>query len=181
MKKGLIEVYTGEGKGKTTAALGLVLRATAHKLKVCYIYFRKNPENWFNGEHLILKKLGIMTIGFAKKNKTSHAEKEERKDEDMTKTRQECLKALNYIRDVYKQKQFDLIILDEILICLRDGFIDEEELIELLRCKPEEVEIVLTGRGATKKIIEISDLVSEIRKIKHPYDTAIKRRAGIEY
>lgn len=81
----------------------------------------------------------------------------------------------------YFKKKYDILILDEILISVRDKFITEEELLQLLDKKPENLELVLTGRGATEKLIDRADLVSEIKKVKHPYDKRVKRRKGIEY
>jgi cob(I)alamin adenosyltransferase len=174
MEKGLIEVYTGDGKGKTTAVIGLACRAIGHNLKVCYIYFHKNPERWGYGEFKILEKIGIDVFGFAKEH--PYFDKVEKE-----KLREECLKGIKFIKKIYKEKKYDVIICDEILISLRDGFLKEEEIIKIMEKKPENVELVLTGRIATEKIIEKADLVSEIKKIKHPYDKGIKSREGIEY
>jgi len=174
MEKGLIEVYTGDGKGKTTAVIGLACRATGHNLKVCYIYFHKNPERWGYGEFKILEKIGIDVFGFAKEH--PYFDKVEKE-----KLREECLKGIEFIKKIYKEKKYDVIICDEILISLRDSFLKEEEIIKIMEEKPENVELVLTGRIATEKIIEKADLVSEIKKIKHPYDKGIKSREGIEY
>jgi cob(I)alamin adenosyltransferase len=174
MEKGLIEVYTGDGKGKTTAVIGLACRAIGHNLKVCYIYFHKNPERWGYGEFKILEKIGIDVFGFAKEH--PYFDKGEKE-----KLREECLKGIEFIKKIYKEKKYDVIICDEILISLRDSFLKEEEIIKIMEEKPENVELVLTGRIATEKIIEKADLVSEIKKIKHPYDKGIKSREGIEY
>jgi len=174
MEKGLIEVYTGDGKGKTTAVIGLACRATGHNLKVCYIYFHKNPERWGYGEFKILEKIGVDIFGFAKEH--PHFDKVEKE-----KLREECLKGIEFIKKIYEEKKYDVIICDEILISLRDGFLNEEEIIKIMEEKPENIELVLTGRYITKKIIEKADLVSEIKKIKHPYDKGIKSRKGIEF
>ena len=174
MEIGLIEVYTGDGKGKTTAVIGLACRAIGHNLKVCYIYFHKNPERWGYGEFKILEKIGIDVFGFAKEH--PYFDKVEKE-----KLREECLKGIEFIKKIYKEKKYDVLICDEILISLRDSFLKEEEIIKIMEEKPENVELVLTGRIATEKIIEKADLVSEIKKIKHPYDKGIKSREGIEY
>ncbi len=174
MEKGLIEVYTGDGKGKTSAVIGLVCRARGHNLKVCYIYFHKNPDKWGYGEFKILEKIGVDIFGFAKEH--PHFDKVEKE-----KLREECLKGIEFIKKIYKEKNYDIVVCDEILISLRDGFLKEEEIIEIMEEKPENVELILTGRTITEKIIEKADLVSEIKKIKHPYDKGIKARKGIEY
>jgi cob(I)alamin adenosyltransferase len=174
MEKGLIEVYTGDGKGKTTVVIGLACRAIGHNLKVCYIYFHKNPERWGYGEFKILKKIGVDIFGFAKEH--PHFDKVEKE-----KLREECLKGIEFIKKIYEEKKYDVIICDEILISLRDGFLEEEEIIKIMEEKPENVELIFTGRYITEKIIEKADLVSEIKKIKHPYDKGIKSRKGIEF
>ena len=174
-RKGLIQIYTGEGKGKTTAAIGLACRACGHNLTVCYISFYKEPKRFRCGEHRVLKRLGVKIYAFAVKH--PHFYKNISKEE----VRKECLKGLEFIKSIYSENKYGILILDEILIALRDGFLKEEEILDVLNSKPEDLELILTGRGATKKIIKKADLVSEIKKIKHPYDKGIQRREGIEY
>ena len=173
--KGLIQVYTGDGKGKTTAAVGLACRARGQGLKVCYVYFHKDPEKWGYGELKILEKLGVTVKGFAKKHPHFY-KKVTPKD-----VRKKCLEGLKFVKKVYEENEYDILILDEIIISLRDGFLKEKEILDALSSKPEKLELILTGRDATKKIIKKADLVSEIKKIKHPYDSGMKGRKGIEY
>ncbi len=173
--KGLIQVYTGDGKGKTTAAVGLACRARSYNLKICYIYFHKNPRKQGYGELKSLKKLGVDVYGFAKRHPDCY------KKTDSSQIRKECLKALEFIRKIYKMNKYGVLILDEINISLRDGFLKENELLDILNSKPKDLELVLTGRGATGKIIQKADLVSRIKKIKHPYELGIRSRRGIEY
>ena len=174
-RKGLIQIYTGNGKGKTTAAVGLAIRALGHNLKVCYITFHKDFSKKVYGEISILKRIGVDVYHFAPKHPHFY------KNVEHNKIREECLKALDYILKLYKEQKYHILILDEINISLRDGFLSEQELLNILIEKPERLEIVLTGRGATKEIIDKADLISEIQKIKHPYKSGIKRRKGIEY
>lgn len=174
-RKGLIHVYTGDGKGKTTAAVGLAVRARGHNLKVCYVYFHKDPEKWEYGEHRVLEKLSVDVFGFAKKHPYFH------KNIDTADIRKECLEGMEFIKRIYQEKKYDILILDEIIISLRDGFLKEEEVLGILDSKPEDLELILTGRGTPEKIIKRADLVSEIKNIKHPFDKGIKRREGIEY
>lgn len=174
-KKGLIHVYTGDGKGKTTAAVGLAVRARGHNLKVCYVYFHKDPERWKYGEHKILGEIGVDVIGFAEKH--PHFYKSLKAGE----IRKECLKGLEFIKMAYQKKRYDILILDEINISVRDGFLKEKEVMDIVRAKPEKLELILTGRGAAKNIIKKADLVSKIEKVKHPYDLRVQRRIGIEY
>lgn len=175
MEKGLIQVYTGDGKGKTTAACGLAVRARSHGLNVGYVYFHKEPEAWDYGEHKILEGLGVKVFGFAKKHPHFY------KDASFEEIRKECLLGLEFIKKLYGESKYDLLILDEINISIRDGFLKEEEVLEIMEKKPEKLELVLTGRGATQRIIEKADLVSRIEEIKHPYSLGVQRRKGIEY
>jgi len=191
MKKGLIQVYTGNGKGKTTAAIGQAVRARGSGLKVCYISFFKDPKRWGYAEFKMLKKLGIAVFHFALKCRCFN-----KKITD-AEIRNECMKGIRFFKDLcrgriypthgldksspYKRKAYDLVVIDEILIGVRDGFIKEKELIGLFEKKPSNMEIVLTGRSASAKIIKRADLVTEMKKIKHPFDNRIKGRKGIEY
>jgi len=173
-KKGLIQVYTGDGKGKTTASIGQAIRAKGHKFKVCFVYFFKNLKDFHYGEVEILKELGIETITFVPHHPHFY------KNIIAKQMRKDCLKSLESIKEIF-QKGYNMVILDEILIALQDGFLKEEEILELLERKPESLDIILTGRGATKKIIKRADLVTEMKKIKHPFSRRIKGREGIEY
>lgn len=173
--RGLIHIYTGDGKGKTTAALGLAMRARGHGFKVAYACFHKDPKRWGYGEHKVLKKIGVDTFCFAKK----HPHFYKKLDPDTIRT--ECLKGLELIKALYDTKKYDMIILDEINISLRDGFLKKDELLNIIKMKPHGLELVLTGRGAKGDVIRYADLVSKIEKIKHPYDSGIRKRIGIEY
>jgi len=174
-REGLIHVYTGDGKGKTTAAIGMAVRARGHGLKVAYIYFHKDPKRWDYGEHRVLKKIGVDTFGFARRH--PHFYKKLNTDS----IRSECLKGLKFIESIYGKRKYDMIILDEINISLRDGFLKKEELLNIMKTKPKSMELILTGRDAIEEVVVNADLVSKIEKIKHPYDSGIRRRIGIEY
>jgi len=174
-KKGLIQVYTGAGKGKTTAAIGQAARAAGHGFKVGLVSFFKDPEVFGYGEYKSLEKLGIKTFLFAKKHPHFH---KELNHDDVCR---ECSRGLEFIKELFQDPSWDMLVLDEINIAMRDGFLKEEEVLSLLETKPEKLELVLTGRGATRKIIEKADLVSEVKEVKHPYGQGIKSRKGIEY
>jgi len=174
-EKGLIQVYTGAGKGKSTAAIGQAARAAGHGFKVGFVTFFKDPEAFGYGEYKSLEKLGIKTFHFAKKH--PHFYKELNLDD----VRQECSRGLEFIKGLFQDPSWDMLALDEINIAVRDGFLKEEEVLSLLETKPEKLELVLTGRGVTEKIKEKADLVSEVREVKHPYSQGIKSREGIEY
>ena len=174
-KKGLIQIYTGAGKGKSTAAVGQAVRAAGHGFKVGFLSFFKDPEAFGYGEYKSLEKLGIKTFLFARKH--PHFYKELNPDDVC----RECSNGLEFIKELIRDPSWDMLVLDELNIALRDGFLKEADVLSLLDAKPEKLELVLTGRGVTEKIIEKADLVSEIREVKHPYSHGVKSRKGIEY
>ncbi|MEA3442578.1 MAG: cob(I)yrinic acid a,c-diamide adenosyltransferase [Chloroflexota bacterium] len=174
-EKGLTQIYTGDGKGKSTAAVGQAVRAAGHDLKVGLVTFFKDPEVFGYGEYRSLQRLGIKTFHFARKHPHFY------KEVSMDEVREECLEGVEFIEELFKDKSWDILVLDEINIAVRDGFLKEEEVLSLLEAKPEKLELILTGRGVSEKIIEKADLVSEVKKIKHPYDQGIQKREGIEY
>ncbi len=174
-KKGLIQIYTGTGKGKSTAAIGQAVRAAGHGFKVGFLSFFKDPEAFGYGEYKSLEKLGIKTFLFARKH--PHFYKELSPDDVC----RECSEGLEFVKELIRDPSWDMLVLDEINIALRDGFLKEEDVLSLLNAKPDKLELVLTGRGVTKKIIEKADLVSEVREVKHPYSRGMKSRKGIEY
>ncbi|OGS26521.1 MAG: hypothetical protein A2297_02850 [Elusimicrobia bacterium RIFOXYB2_FULL_48_7] len=175
MNKGLIHVYTGDGKGKTTASVGLAVRARSHGMKVCFVSFSKEPERWGCGELNILKKIGINVQCFAKKHPHFY------KNLPLNNLKTEYLKSLDCVKDIVAGRKYDLLVLDEINTAIMNGFISEDEILSFLKKKPKNLEVVLTGRGATKNIIKAADLVSEVKKIKHPYDKGVFARKGIEF
>lgn len=169
-----MQVYTGDGKGKTTAAVGLAVRAVSHGLKVCFLYFHKEPECYEYGEFLSMQRLGVDIVGFAKKH--PHFFNISREE-----VRKECLEALKFVEKSFEEKRYDILIMDEVNIAIRDGFLKEEEILALLSKKPESVELILTGRGAPASLVEVADLVSRVEEVKHPYKKGIQRRKGIDF
>ncbi|NCN64775.1 MAG: cob(I)yrinic acid a,c-diamide adenosyltransferase [Candidatus Altiarchaeum hamiconexum] len=182
--KGLIHIYTGDGKGKTTAAIGLAIRAKAHNLNVCWISFHKDIEKppYSEGDYKILKETGINMYNFVKYCEIESPYKD--KKELFEHAGSECINAVNFIKEKMDSENYDVLVLDEILISLREGYLSDNEIIDLLNSKPETTELILTGRCSEeklKKIIEVADYVSKIEKIKHPYNIGVERRKGIEY
>ena len=175
IKNGLIHVYTGDGKGKTTSAIGLATRALGHGQRVCYCSFHKEPEKYGYNEMQSLKKLGANVLNFAK----GHPHLNKSLDENVI--REQTHQAVRYVKETLFREGYNLMILDEINISVRDNYLEEELLIDLIKSKPENLELVLTGRGATEAVIDLADYVSKIHKIKHPYDRKIRSREGIEY
>ncbi len=172
---GLIHIYTGEGKGKTTAAIGLATRALGGGLKVCYTSFHKRPEKYGYTEMDSLRKLGATVLNFAK----GHPHLDKSLDPQIISS--EAQEGLGEISKLIKDNSFDLLIMDEILISVRDSYISEEQLIHFIETKPTFTELVLTGRGASARLIELADYVSYLQKVKHPYDSGIMSRKGIEF
>jgi cob(I)alamin adenosyltransferase len=173
LKRGLIQIYTGDGKGKTTAAVGQALRALGHEFKVGIVSFFKYPDLDY-GELKILRNLRMDIFHFAPKHPHFY-------EMDFKDVREDCLKALPFIQEIFQRGEYDLLILDEINVALRDEFLTEDEILTLLDKKPQHLELILTGRGATEALIEKADLVTEMKKIKHPFEGGIKGRKGIEF
>lgn len=172
LEKGCIQVYTGNGKGKTTAALGLALRAVGRGLKVCIFQFIKGGGPY--GEHLVAEKLApfftIIQTGRPGWVNTK----------DITEDRRVAQEAFGRAKELLTSGEYDIFICDEINGAVSFGLIDVEQVLELINLKPEQVELVLTGRNADEKVIEAADLVTEMRELKHYYKANVPARTGIE-
>ncbi|MFC1965666.1 cob(I)yrinic acid a,c-diamide adenosyltransferase [Chloroflexota bacterium] len=173
LTKGLIQIFTGDGKGKTSAALGVVLRALGHGLRVYIVAFMKGDYPY--GEWNVLSKLPDVKIArFGFKSFTDPANV---KPEEIEQAKQ----ALASGRGAMLSSKYDLVVLDEINVAVAWKLVELDEVVKLIQDKPPNVELVLTGRYADTRLVKMADLVTECLKIKHPYDTGIKARAGIEY
>lgn len=175
---GLVHIYTGNGKGKTTAAVGLATRALGSGLSVCYCSFHKDPKKYGYTEMDSLKKLGAHVINFAKYHPHMEKDVSETTIAEITK---EVNDALNTIKTLMNTVQFDLLILDEVFISVRDNYLEENTLIEFIKNKPKATELVMTGRGATNKAMTHAHYITNMEVIKHPYYDDIPSRKGIEY
>jgi cob(I)alamin adenosyltransferase len=171
--RGLVTVFTGEGKGKTTAALGTAIRAIGQGFKVYICFFLKGDYPY--GERNILSKLPNVTI--ANFGLESFVNPSQPKEEEIVQARQ----ALTASREAILSNKYDLVILDEINVAAAFHLIKVEDIIQLIKEKPEHLELILTGRKADPKVIQMADLVTEMLKVKHPYDKGIPGRKGIEY
>ncbi len=175
-KNGLTIVYTGKGKGKTTAALGIALRATGYKKKICMIQFIKG--SWHYGEMESSKRLEpefeMVAIG---KGFVGIIDDKSPK-EDHQKIAKEAIKISN---EKIQSGKYDIIILDEINYAVNLNLISLEDVLELIKSKPENVDLVLTGNYAKEEVIEAADLVTEMREIKHPFQKGIKAKEGIDF
>ena len=175
---GLIHIYTGTGKGKTTAAIGLAARALGSGLKVCYCSFHKHPQKYGYTEMESLNKLGARVINFAK----HHPHMDEHvTDGTIDAIKKEVIEAIETLTTLLSTEQFDLLIMDEIFISVRDNYLDEEVLIEFIKNKPTNTELILTGRGATEKTMALAHYITNMECVKHPYYSNIPSRKGIEY
>jgi len=173
LEKGLVQVYTGDGKGKTTAAFGLALRAIGRGLKVYIIQFIKGGFDY--GELYVVDKLPNITLkAFGRGRFVTELPPPE---EDVKLAEE----ALELAEKVVKSGEHDVVILDEINVALHLKLISLERVLELIKNKPEHVELILTGRYAPKEIIDVADLVTEMREVKHPYRSGYQARKGIEF
>jgi cob(I)alamin adenosyltransferase len=173
LEKGLVQVYTGNGKGKTSAALGLALRAIGRGLKVYVIQFIKGGFDY--GELHVVDRLPNLTLKAFGRGKFITSKPPEKEDVRFAE------EALKLAKEIIESREHDIVILDEINVALHLKLIKLREVVDIIKKKPENVEIVLTGRNAPKEIIELADLVTELKEIKHPFSKGYEARKGIEY
>jgi cob(I)alamin adenosyltransferase len=171
---GLVSIFTGGGKGKTTAAIGTVVRAAGHGLRSLIIYFMKGRD-YIHGENNILAQLPQVTLmsfgqsGWVDKNMITAENKEQAR------------LALAAASEAIAGGNYNLVVLDEINVAIEYGLIEADEVVKLIGNKPRGVEIILTGRHADPKLVKMADLVTEMRMVKHPYTQGIRARRGIDY
>ena len=169
--KGLVHLCVGKGRGKTTTAVGLALRAHGAGRKVCFIQFLKARVSH---EILMLEKLGIKTILLKEKHPLFH------KSSSIESLRDKLPNDIKYVRAILKGRKYNFIILDEILYLLKMGFLDENDIIRLIKLKPSSTELILTGGYVTESIKNLADYVSTINNTKHPFQKGRKARKGVE-
>lgn len=171
-RRGLVQVFTGDGKGKTSAAIGAVIRALGHGLRVYIGFFMKGR---YSGERDILSRLPNVTMesfgasGFVGRENIRPEDKEEAR------------RGLEAARKAVLSGNYDLVVLDELNIAVARKLVELDEVLRLIEERPEGVELILTGRQADSRLIKVADLVTEMLKIKHPYDNGVKAREGIEF
>lgn len=171
--KGLVEVYTGNGKGKTSAAMGVVLRAVGHGLRAHIVFFMKGDYPY--GERSAIAHLPNVT--FARFGHLSFVDPKNVKEEE----KEEARKALVAARDAMLSGNYDLVVLDEVNVAVAWKLVKLDDVVDLIKKKPERVELILTGRYADAKLIELADLVTEMVEIKHPFHKGVMARPGIDY
>jgi cob(I)alamin adenosyltransferase len=171
-RKPLVVVYTGNGKGKTTAALGMLLRAWGRGMKVCMLSFIKEETANF-GEERAARKLDIELIplggGFTWLSK------------DIEQDKALARRCWDLCKEKIASGRYDIVVLDEITYPITYGWLDVDEVIETLRDRPTDLHVVITGRDADEKLTDFADLVTEMREIKHPFSQGIKAQPGVDF
>lgn len=173
LEKGLVQVYTGNGKGKTSAAFGLALRAVGRGLKVCMIQFIKGGFDY--GELYVVKDIPNFTLKAFGRGRFVTSKPAEKEDMKLAQ------EALHLAEQVIADGTYNVLILDEINVALKLGLINLEDVLNLIRSKPIGLELILTGRNAPEEIIQVADLVTEMKEVKHPFNKGMEARKGIEY
>ena len=173
IEKGLTIVHTGKGKGKSTAAFGMVFRALGNDMKVGIVQFVKGK--WGTGERVILEKMGDQ-VSMASMGEGFTWETQDRQ-RDIDAARGAWEKAKQMIMD----DEHDMVLCDELNIVLRYDYLDVAEILEVLKNKPEMKHVIITGRNAKEELIDFADLVTEMEMVKHPFRSGVKAQVGIEF
>ena len=172
MNRGLIHLYIGKGKGKTTAACGLTLRAHGAGRKACFVRFLKPRPS---SEILMLKRLKIDVVSFKEKHPFFY------KAASIEALRDKVLRDIKKTEKIIRDRNYNFIVLDELLYLYSEKLISEHDIVRLIGLKPKDTELVITGVSATKTMIKLADYVSTIDDTKHPFKRGIKARPGIEF
>jgi len=176
LTKGLVHVYTGHGKGKTTAAFGLAVRALGQGLRVLVVQFLKGGGT-LSGEARFLDGLeGVDVVCFPDQRHPIFC-----KECDVEELKASIRAGFALVRDKALSGEYDMVIMDEVNNCVREGWLGIDDMASLIREKPVKVELVLTGRGCPDELMELADYVTEMKVIKHPADGGVKARRGVEY
>jgi cob(I)alamin adenosyltransferase len=175
MEKGLVHIYTGDGKGKTTAAIGLIIRATGHQKKVYLLQFLKGR---ITGEMNILKDIPLITIKRPNKSGKFIFQMNEKEKAEL---KSEVHQAWQELVRITRTSGYEVIVIDEIMGAITNNLVTLEEVIELIQNRDKKKELILTGRNAPEGLIELADYVTEMKMIKHPYQQDIPARKGIEF
>jgi len=179
IEKGLVQIYTGDGKGKTTAAFGLAVRAAGRGNKVLICQFLKPPSLEL-GERMGVEQSGLPIRWEALEAKWDLFGSL-RSEQDVGQAKIAIRDALARLTEAAAARAYDVIILDEVVFCVSTGLAALEDVRRLIERKDPYVELVLTGRGATPELIALADLVTEMKNVKHPFDRGVGARMGIDY
>lgn len=172
-KEGLVQIFTGDGKGKTSAALGVVARALGHGLRVCVVVFMKGDYPY--SEWVFFSRIPdvkIARFGFRDFTDPANVKPEER---------EQASQALAAARKAMLSGNYDMVVLDEVNIASAWKLVEVDEVVKLIEDKPPDVELILTGRYADPRLVKLADLVTECLSIKHPFEKGIRARRGIDY
>ena len=179
LEKGIVQIYTGDGKGKTTAALGAALRAAGQGNKGLIYQFLK-PASLDIGERFALQ-LGAVRIRVETLDVPWDMSRSLEDEKAVAKIQDAISEALRRITQMAEKRFYDVLVLDEIVFCLSEGLAKIEDVKDLIDKRDSAVEVILTGRGASAELMELADLVTEMKNIKHPIDKGLPARRGIEY
>ncbi len=171
---GLIHIYCGDGKGKTTASLGLAVRCAGHGNRVLLVQFLKSRQTGELNSLALLPNIEVM------RGKETRKFTFQMNDEEKAQVKKEHLALFDRVKQKCQDERIDLLIMDEVIGACNTGVFDLDALVDFLKCKPAELEVVLTGRNPAPQLVELADYVSEICKRKHPYEKGIPARTGIE-
>jgi cob(I)alamin adenosyltransferase len=176
-RRGLVIVYTGDGKGKTTAAVGLTVRAAGGRFRVFFLQFIKG--RWKTGERDVLRSLPGVDLEVTGRGFTIEGLRDPRiaREDHEAAARH----GWQVARQVVLENAYDMVVLDELLGAITAGLVPLDEVLALIRDKPPTQHLVMTGRNAPPELVEAADLVSEVRPVKHPYEQGIKAQRGIEF
>ena len=170
---GLVLLYTGDGKGKSTASFGQAMRAAGHGMKVCIIQFIKGK--WQTGEAMSFARLADRVEFHVKGSGFTWL------SDDKSAAIRAAEEAFAFAAEKIMSNRFDMVVLDELTYLITYGMVAENEVLELIKRRPAALHLVITGRGASENLMNAADLVSEIRMIRHPYEKGIEARKGIEF
>jgi cob(I)alamin adenosyltransferase len=176
-RQGLTLIFTGNGKGKTTAAVGLTVRAAGNRMRVFFLQFIKGQ--WKTGEREVLR--GLPGVDLEVTGRGFTIERLRNPKVSMDDHVAAAAHGWQVARQIVQEGEYDLVVLDELLGAIKAGLVPLEEVIDMVRTKPAELHLVLTGRNAPSELVEVADLVSEIQPIKHPLQRGIKAQRGIEF
>lgn len=173
--KGLVHIYTGEGKGKTTASIGLAVRAAGAGAKVLFVQFFKE-ESAPSGEKEALRSIGVDLVRSNCRHPLFTGAKT-----DLEALMKSVVGTYEAAKERLMQGGYGMVVFDEIMSALNGGWIKTEDLLDFLDSRPKELEVVLTGRNAPVELVQSADYVTEMLKIKHPFDHGVQARKGVEY
>jgi cob(I)alamin adenosyltransferase len=179
LERGLVQVYTGDGKGKTTAAFGLAVRAAGRGYRILVYQFLKPPSLEL-GERLGVERSGLPILWEALEARWDLSGSL-RNEQDVAQARVAVADALARLTAAAAARTYDVIILDEVVFCVSNGLAALDDVRKLIECRDPHVELVLTGRGAAPELMDLADLVTEMKNIKHPFERGVGARQGIDY